>query len=128
MSSELSILAIYGLLVVVILLVQVLLALPQVGLAYLASPRDKDAHLTGTAARALRSLNNSVTAMALFAPAILILQAQSTMTSTTLLMAQIFLIARLAYWLLYLAGVPWLRTAAWLCGFLATAYLYILAL
>ncbi len=128
MYSELSILALYGLLLIVILIVQVTLALPQVGLAYLASPRDTEVKLTGTAGRSLRCLNNSVTAMALFAPAILILQAQSTMTATTLLMAQIFLVARLAYWILYLVGIPWLRTAAWACGFLATAYLYILAL
>lgn len=128
MSNELTILALYGLLVVVILLVHVLLALPQVGLSYLASPRDDDVKLTGTAGRALRSLNNAITAMALFAPAILILQAQGTFSATSLLMAQIFLVARVAHWLLYLAGIAWLRTASWLLGFLATAYLYILAL
>ncbi len=128
MSNELTILALYGLLVIVILLVHVLLALPQVGLSYLASPRDNEVKLTGTAGRALRSLENAIAAMVLFAPAVLILQAQGTFSSTTLLMAQIFLVARVLHWLLYLAGLPWVRTAAWLAGFLATAYLYILAI
>ena len=33
--------------------------------------------------------------------------------STTLLGAQIFLYARIAYALVYLAGLPWVRTATW---------------
>jgi len=128
MSSELSILALYGLLMVVIVLVHVLLALPQLGLPYLASPRDEGRRLTGVAGRGLRSVNNAAIAMALFAPAILILQARGGFTATTLLAAQIFLIARVAHWLIYLAGIPWLRTLVWLVGFLATAWLYLLAL
>lgn len=128
MSSELSILALYGLLVIVILLVQVTMALPQLGLGYLASPRDEGRQLTGTAARCLRSLENSVTAMALFAPAILILHAQGGFTGTTLMLAQIFLVARVIYWLVYLAGIPWLRTLIWIAAFLCTALLYLMAL
>ena len=128
MSSELSILALYGLLVVIIILVQVLLAIPQVGLSYLASPRDEKRELTGTAGRSLRCLENSVIAMALFAPAVLILHVQAGFTATTLLMAQIFLIARAVYVVLYLTGISWVRTGVWIVGFLATAYLYLLAL
>jgi uncharacterized MAPEG superfamily protein len=33
--------------------------------------------------------------------------------STTLLGAQLFFWARLAYALVYMAGIPWLRTAVW---------------
>ncbi len=128
MSSELSILALYGLLVIITIVIQVLLAIPQVGLPYLATPRDEGRELTGTAGRALRCLDNSVVAMALFAPAILILDAKTGFTSTTLLMAQIFLLARVAYLVVYLAGIPWVRTGIWAVGLLATAYLYLLAL
>lgn len=128
MSSELSILALYGLLVAVIIVIQVLLALPQLGLPYLATPRDEGRNVTGTAARALRCLDNSVVAMALFAPAILILQARGISTGTTLLAAQMFLIARAAYLVIYLMGIPWLRTGVWAIGLLATLYLYFLAL
>ena len=128
MSSELTILALYGLLVIVILLVQVLLAMGQFGLPYLATPRDEGRELTGTAARCKRSLDNSIVAMALFAPAILILQAQGGFTANTLLAAQAFLVARIAYPVIYMAGTPWLRTGVWMIGFLATAYLYLMAL
>ena len=128
MGSELSILALFGLLIVVTILLQVLLALPKVGLPYLATPRDEDRDLGVVCGRALRALNNSVTAMALFAPAILILALTDGFSATTLLMAQVFLIARVAYLVVYLAGIPWLRTIVWLAGFIATAYLYVLAL
>ena len=128
MGSELSILALFGLLIVVTILLQVLLALPKVGLPYLATPRDEDRDLGVVCGRALRALNNSVTAMALFAPAILILALTDGFRATTLLMAQVFLIARVAYLVVYLAGIPWLRTIVWLAGFIATAYLYVLAL
>lgn len=128
MGSELSILALYGLLVMLTVVIQVLLAVPQVGLPYLATPRDENRELDGYAGRALRALQNSVTAMALFAPAILILQVQGAFSATTLLMAQIFLIARALYLIIYLTGIPWLRTGIWAVAFLANAYLYLLAL
>ncbi len=128
MNSELSILVLYGLLVIITIGIQVLLALPQVGLPYLASSRDEGRVLTGAAGRAERALGNSVVAMALFAPAVLIVQALQINSASTLLAAQIFLIARLIYLPVYLAGIPWLRTAVWAVGLLATAWLYILAL
>lgn len=128
MSNELSILALYGLLIVVIVLVQVTAAMGQVGLGMLATPRDDMPELTGVAGRLQRALRNSIVAMALFAPAILILNAQSGFTATTLLCAQVFLIARILYVLVYAAGTPWLRTGIWTVGFLASAYLLLLAL
>ena len=97
MSSELSVLALYGLLVIATILLQVILAVPQVGLPYLSSARDDQRPLSGVAARAVRTVENSVVAMALFAPAILLLEATNGFTATTLLAAQIFLIARLAF-------------------------------
>ncbi|MGR3499710.1 MAG: MAPEG family protein [Limimaricola soesokkakensis] len=128
MSSELNILAIYGLLVLVLILVQVIYAISQVGLPMLARPRDDMPRLTGVAGRMERCVANSVTAMALFAPAILILAAREGFGGGTLLAAQVFLIARLAYALLYPAGIPWARTAVWGLGFFATLYLYAAAL
>lgn len=128
MSSELDILVVFGLLTVVVVLVQVLLATSQVGLPYLATPRDEHRELQGVAGRSLRCLNNSVVAMALFAPAVLAIHVKDASTGMTLLAAQAFLIARIAYVLLYLAGIPWLRTAVWVVGFLCTAYIYLAAL
>ena len=67
MPSELSILVLYGLWVVLVILMQVLMAMPQLGLGYLVSPRDERRPLHGRAARMERALANSVVAMALFA-------------------------------------------------------------
>jgi len=128
MSSEISILALYGLVVIVTLLVQTLAATSQFGLGSLAGNRGDLPEAIGVVGRCDRALNNSVVAMALFAPAILVLSTKGTFTPGTLLAAQIFLIARIAYVVIYIAGIPWLRTAVWMLGFLATAYLYILAL
>ena len=128
MSSELSVLAYYGLWIVVVILIQVLAAAGQVGIGELVKPRETMPALKGAAGRLDRAQANSMVAMALFAPAVLLLNAKGVSTSGTLLAAQIFLIARIVYVVVYTTGTPWLRTAAWMTGFLATAYLYVLAL
>ena len=124
MSTELNILGLYGLVVIVTILAQVLAAQAQVGLGMLVMPRDDGPKLTGIAGRLERAQLNSIVAMALFAPAILILEHKGITTSTTLLAAQAFLIARILYAPIYAMGLPWARTLVWLVGFLATAWLY----
>ncbi len=130
MSSELSILALYGLLIVVIILLNVLTAMSQVGLMTLGGARDDMPPLTGVAGRVERTLSNSVVAMALFAPAVLILAVSDGFTPGTLLAAQAFLVARIVFVPVYAFAipVPFLRTLVWLAGFLATVYLYLTAL
>jgi len=128
MSSELSILALFGLLVIVTVFLQVLLAVPQVGIPYLSSPRDDAKPLTGPAGRAVRAVENSAITLAMFAPAILLLAVQDKFTAATLLAAQIFLLARIAFVVLYLAGLSYVRTAVWIAGILSTAFLYLQAM
>ena len=128
MGSELGILGLYGLVVIITILAQVLTAQAQVGLELLVKPRDDFPKLTGVAGRLERAQFNSIVALALFAPAILILNAKGLATPTTLLIAQVFLIARILYVPVYAAGLPWLRTLVWLVGFLGTAWLYIAGL
>ncbi|GHF38089.1 MAPEG family protein [Seohaeicola zhoushanensis] len=128
MSSELSILALYGLVVIVTILIQVLAAAGQVGLVPLAGNREGMDQLPGMAGRLDRAQHNSVIALALFAPAVLILQAKGGFSASTLLAAQVFLLARIAYVVVYAAGVPWVRTLVWVVAFLATLYLYIAAM
>ncbi len=128
MSSELSILALYGLLTMLQILVHVLTATPPLGIPYLVSPRDEPRDLPGVPGRCKRAADNAVTALALFAPAVLLLQANAGFTASTLLAAQVFLIMRLAYAVLYPLGTPWLRTGVWVVAFLANAYLYLNAL
>jgi uncharacterized MAPEG superfamily protein len=128
MSSELNILALYGLYTALILLAQVTGAMGQVGMGYLLSSRDEHRSLTGITGRLDRALTNSVTAMALFAPVILILALKDGFSHGTLAAAQAFLVARLLYVPAYALGLRGVRTLLWLIGFAATATLYLMAL
>ncbi|MEO1678123.1 MAG: MAPEG family protein [Pseudomonadota bacterium] len=125
LTDELSLLGLYGLLLIAIIVVQVLIALPNVGLPYLSTPRDEGRDTGTLGGRAQRALDNSVVAMALFAPAILILAVKGISTPTTVLSAQVFVVARLAYVPVYIAGIPWLRTLVWTAGVVAVLTLYL---
>ena len=63
--------------------------------------------------------------MALIAPSILMLAITNVTTSGTVLAVQIFLTARILYAICFILGITYLRTLAWVTGFLATAYLYL---
>jgi uncharacterized MAPEG superfamily protein len=124
MSNEIGILGLYGLVTLVTILIQATAAGLQVGPLALFYPRD-DLKLTGMAARLDRCQINAVIALALFAPAILILAYKGLSTPTTLMAAQIFLVARILYVPAYAFGIPGARTLVWAAGFFATAYLYL---
>ena len=127
MSSEIGILGLYGLVTILTILIQVTVAGMQVGPLALFYPRD-DQKLTGIAARLDRAQANAVVALALLAPAILILALNGLSTPATLLAAKIFLVARILYVPAYAFGIPGARTLVWGIGFAATAYLYIAGL
>jgi len=128
MSSELNILALYGLYTALVLLAQVTGAQSQLGMGYLLSSRDEHRTLTGITGRLDRALTNSITAMALFAPAILLLHAKGAFSPSTLTAAQVFLVARILYVPAYGFGLTGLRTLFWIAGFAATVVLYLIAL
>jgi uncharacterized MAPEG superfamily protein len=85
----------------------------QVGLPALAANREGLPPFTGWAGRAQRAHRNMLENLVLFAALVLIAVAANRTNSTTLLGAQLFFWARLVYALVYLAGIPWLRTAVW---------------
>ncbi|MFD2740370.1 MAPEG family protein [Sulfitobacter aestuarii] len=126
--TEAHILALYGFLVLLTLLLQVTGSMQQLSLGYLMSNRDEHRSVTGWTARLKRALDNSVVAMALFAPAILLLIATKQTSDASLLAAQVFLIGRIVYLPAYVFGLVGLRTLSWLVGFAATTVLYFLAL
>lgn len=128
MGSELGCLGLYGLLVLVTIIAQAEAARFQLGLRALLTARDDVPRLTGVAGRLERAQLNSVVAMALFAPAVLILAQQGVGTPSTLLAAQVFLFCRLLYVPFYAFGLFGLRTAVWFVAVLATAWLYLVGL
>lgn len=125
MSTELGVLGLYGLVVVATIVIEVLLAIPKLGFPYLLGPRDEARTLDGVAGRAARCAQNSIFALALFAPAALSVHVLGLSTASTVLAAQIFLAARVIYVPVYLAGVPLLRTGVWAVAALAVVYLYL---
>jgi uncharacterized MAPEG superfamily protein len=102
---------------VVLTFVQMLAAVgaanTQVSLATLAGNREGMPELTGWAGRAQRAHRNMLENLPLFVALVLIAQAAGKTNAMTLLGAELFFWARLVHWLIYLAGIPWLRTLAW---------------
>ena len=81
--------------------------------------------LVGWAGRAARAHHNMLENLVLFAALVLVAVAAGKTNSTTLLGAQIFVWARLAYALIYLAGIPFLRTAAWLVSIIGLVIIFL---
>lgn len=80
--------------------------------------------LTGMAARATRASRNFFETFPLFAAVVLAVVLTHRNGAHTLLGAQCYFWARLAYLPVYIAGIPYLRTAIWivsLWGFLQVA-------
>ena len=73
------------------------------------------------AQRAKRAHANAVENLAVFAPLVLIAALLGISTPATITAAKVFLIARLVHYVVYTAGIPGVRTLAFLVGFGATA-------
>ncbi len=91
----------------------VLLTMTQVSMPELAGNREGLAEATGMTGRARRAHRNMLENLVLFATLVLIVELAGLSADYTVLGAQIFVIARLIYAVIYVVGVPWLRTAVW---------------
>jgi uncharacterized MAPEG superfamily protein len=94
-------------------LVAVTGAFTQVGLMKLVGNRDDMPKLTGWVGRAERAHLNMVGNLVLFAALETAVAAMGRSTETTMLGAQLFVWCRVAYAVIYLVGLPWLRTLSW---------------
>ena len=113
MKPELMLLGWCVILAVVQMLIAVQGSMMQVGLMTLIGNRESFPEIKGWGGRAMRAHRNMVENLALFAAAVLAVVAAGKTSDATLLGAQIFFWARLAYAAIYLAGIPWARTGAW---------------
>ena len=105
--------------------IAVLGAMLQVGLPTLAGNREKMPEITGWAGRANRAHHNMTANLLVFAILVLVAQVTNKLDVTTVLGAQLFFWARLAYAAIYLAGIPWLRTAAWAVSVVGMVMIFI---
>ena len=114
MKPELNLLVWAVVLTVVQMLVAAQGAMNQVGFMRLVGNREGMPEITGWGGRAARAHRNMLENLVLFASLVLVAVAWNKTNDATLLGAQIFFWARLAYAVIFVAGIIWVRTAAWL--------------
>ena len=125
MKPELMLLVWAAVLTLVQAVIAVQGALMQVGLPTLAGNREGMPEIKGWGGRAARAHRNMLENLVLFAVLVLVAVAASKTNPTTLLGAQIFLGARIVYALVYLIGIPWLRTGVWAVSVVGLAMIFL---
>ncbi len=113
MSMDLKYLLFSVLLAFVQVLIAAAAANQAVGLNTLAGNREGMAELTGFAGRARRAHLNMIENMVLFTALVLVAAVAQKANAMTAMGALVFFWARLIYAVIYLIGIPWLRTLAW---------------
>jgi len=113
MTPELIYLVWSAVLTFVLMLIAVSGATLQVGLPTLAGNREDMPDMTSWAGRAERAHSNMLENLVLFAILVLVAHAAGVRNAMTLLGAQLFFWGRVGHAVLYIAGIPWARTAAW---------------
>jgi uncharacterized MAPEG superfamily protein len=113
MSFELTMLVWSVALAFIQMLVAVAGASLVVGLPKLVGNRDDLPTMTGWAERAQRAHANMLESLVLFAALVLVADIANRYDYMTGLGVQLFFWARLVYAIVYIAGVPWVRTAVW---------------
>jgi uncharacterized MAPEG superfamily protein len=112
-------------LTVVLVVIAALGAMQQVGLPKLAGNREHMPEILGWGGRAERAHRNMLENLVLFAILVLAARALNVANSWTVLGAQLFFWGRVVHAALYIAGIPWLRTAAWLVSVLGLLLLFL---
>ena len=125
MKPELMLLVWAVLLTFVQVLIAVTGAMLQVGLPALAGNREGLAPCTGWAGRAARAHHNMLESLVLFAALVLVAALAGKTNAMTLLGAQLFFWARVAYLVVYLVGIPWLRTGVWTVSVVGLALIFV---
>jgi uncharacterized MAPEG superfamily protein len=113
MTPDLQMLVWSAALALVQMLVAAMGAQSQVGLPLLAGNREEMPPLTGWAGRAKRAHYNMLESLVVFAIVVIAAHLAGKANATTALGAALFFWGRLAYAIIYVVGVPWLRTAVW---------------
>ena len=123
MTTELFYLWMSGLVLIIATLIQQLTSLFNVGLVPVLGSRE-NVKFTGMTGRLERAILNSIIAMTLITPAIVILHLMEITNASTVLAVQIFLTARIVYIISYGIGIMGLRSAGWTASLLSILWLY----
>ena len=113
MTPDLQMLVWSAALALVQMLVAVAGAQTQLGLPMLAGNREDLPAVTGWGGRARRAHLNMLESLLVFAIVVLVAHVAGRANESTALGAMLFFWGRVAYAIIYVVGLPWLRTAAW---------------
>jgi uncharacterized MAPEG superfamily protein len=125
MKPELNLLVWATALTVVQVLVAVSAAFTQVGLMKLVGNREDMPRLIGWVGRAERAHVNILQNLVLFAVLVIVAVLTNRTNDMTLLGAQLFFWGRVAYALIYLAGIQWLRTLSWVVSVVGLVLIFL---
>jgi uncharacterized MAPEG superfamily protein len=117
MSHDLQMLVWSAVLAIVQMLIAAVAANRQLGTPILVGNRESVPALTGWAGRAQRAHLNMLESLAIFAIFVIVAQLTGRANASTALGATLFFWARLIYAVVYVAGIPWLRTLIWAVSF-----------
>jgi uncharacterized MAPEG superfamily protein len=110
-------------------LVQMLVAVAgaqsQLGLPMLAGNREDLPAVTGWGGRARRAHLNMLESLVVFAIVVLVAHIAGRANESTALGATLFFWGRVAYAIIYVVGLPWLRTAAWAVSIAGIAIIFV---
>ena len=124
-TAELNYLVWSAALTLVLVLIAVTGAALAVGVARLVGNREPALVISGWAGRAQRAHVNLLESLVLFAILVLVAHATGVRTGLTLLGAQLFFWGRLVHAVVYIAGIAWVRTAAWLVSVAGLIVLFV---
>lgn len=116
MTTELTLLALSVALLIVQMLVAIGGAMTQFSMATLAGNRDVPVEGRAWVGRAQRAYRNMLEGLLPFGAVVLAAAAAGISNPATVLGAQLFFYARVAYEVIYVVGIPWLRTVVWTVG------------
>jgi len=105
-------------------LVAVLVAQAQVGLGMLAGNREESPRLVSFAGRAQRAHWNMLESLPLFIALVFIAVTSGRANATTAFGCELFFWGRLAHWVIYVIGIPWLRTVAWVVSIIGLIVIF----
>ena len=125
MKIELTMLAWSAALCVILAVPYTLGFISELGLPKVAGNRENFPAGSGWVGRARRAHANMVENLVPFAALVLAVVVSGKTSGSTALAAELFLIARVVHAAVYIAGIAWIRTAAFAVGVIAMAMLLV---
>ena len=112
MTTDLTMLALSALLTALLAVPGVAGLILEKGLVYAAGNREESTRISAWAERAQRAHRNMLENLPVFTALVLVAHVSGAANETTALGATLFFWGRVTHAAVYIAGVPWVRTAA----------------